>query len=211
VTSSYADIDVGLLCCNAVWTCKALKIEAVCPSEILVSIYKFIRRYNQKADIFTVVRAFTIFTSCEMLQQIPVRWSYTIVATYAISLPQTGHIVGANAVLASCLKRSVQRHRPCGDLDGQLLKSGATPSFTHSNSMSKPDSARVTYVTHPLCPKGPLDSSVLLNMNVSSLKDLEYFKYFPQVFSVSITMPRWYNEVREEWSLPLDMTFSREV
>jgi hypothetical protein len=24
-------------------------------------------------------------------------------------------------------------------------------------------------------------------------------------------MPRWYNEVREEWSLPLDMTFSREV
>jgi hypothetical protein len=162
-----------------------------------VSIYKFIWRYNQKADIFTVVRTVTIFTFCEMLQQIPVRWSCTIVATYAISFPQTGHIVGPNAALASCLKRSVQRHRPCGDLDGQLLESGATLSFTHSNSMSKSDSARVTYVTHPLCPKGLHGIGFFTSLEyeyVLSLKDLKYFKYFAQVFSVSITMPRWYNE-----------------
>jgi hypothetical protein len=40
--------DVGLLGCNAVWTCRtsALKMEIVCLSETLVPTYKFTRSYN---------------------------------------------------------------------------------------------------------------------------------------------------------------------
>jgi hypothetical protein len=41
--------DVGLLGCNAVWTCKyipELKMEAICSSEMLVSTYKTTCRNN---------------------------------------------------------------------------------------------------------------------------------------------------------------------